>query len=92
MTLMEPTELDFLFHKACVAGLISFGTILDIQASEHRDEDLAMHGMDRKVIKAILADLQNTFDEWHGQVLEPRISDLQQRIFNATPELNLANP
>ena len=91
MTLMEPTELDLLFHKACVADLISFGTILDIAASEHQDEDLAKHGIERKVIKAVLADLQNTFDEWHGQVPEPRINDLKQRIFNGAPELNLAN-
>ena len=91
MTLMEPTELDLLFHKACVAELISFGTILDIAASEQKDEDLAKHGIERRVIKALLADLQNTFDEWHGQVPEPRINDLQQRIFNAAPELNLSH-
>ncbi len=89
MTLMEPTELDLLFHKACVAELIGFGTILDIAASEQQDVDLARHGIDRKVIKALLADLQNTFDEWHGQVPEPRINDLMQRIFNAAPELDL---
>jgi hypothetical protein len=91
MTLMVPTELDLAFHKACVAGLISFGTILDISASHHRDEDLAKHGFERKAIKAILADLQNTFDEWHGQVLESRIEDLNKRIFDAAPELNLSN-
>jgi hypothetical protein len=92
MTLMEPTGLDLLFHKACVADLISFGTILDIAAGEHYDEALANHGIERKVIKALLADLQNTFDEWHGQVPEPRIDALKQRIFNAAPELDLANP
>jgi len=92
MTLMEPTELDLLFHKACVAELISSGSILDIAAREQKNEDLARHGIERRVIKALLADLHNTFDEWHGQVPEPRIQDIQQRIFNAAPELNLANP
>lgn len=92
MTLIEPTDLDLAFHKACVAELIAFGTLLEISASEHQDDDLAKHGIERRVIKALLADLQNTFDEWHGQVPEPRIHDLQQRIFNAAPELNLANP
>jgi hypothetical protein len=91
MTLMEPTEMDLLFRKACAAELIGFGTILDITASKHRDEDLVKHGIERKVIKAILADLQNTFDEWHGQVPEPRMNALKQRIFDAAPELNLAN-
>lgn len=92
MTLIEPTELDLLFHKACVADLIAFGTILDIAAATHRNEDLAKHGIDRNVIKAVLADLQNSFDEWHGQVPPHRIKELQQRIFNASPELNLPNP
>ncbi len=92
MTLMKPTDLDLAFHKACVTELISFGTLLDISASEHQDGDLAKHGIERRAIKALLADLQNTFDEWHGQVPEARIHELQQRIFNAAPELNLANP
>jgi len=92
MTLSEPTDLDLAFHKACVAELIAFGTLLDISAGGHQDDDLAKHGIERRGIKALLAELQNTYDEWHGQGPEPRIHDLQQRIFNAAPELNLANP
>jgi hypothetical protein len=91
MTLAEPTELDLAFHKACVTDLISFGTLLEIAARDHQDEDLAKHGIERRVIKAILADLQNTFDEWHGQVPDSRVRDLQEKIFDAAPELNLKN-
>jgi hypothetical protein len=92
MTLMDPTALDLSFHKACVAELISFGTLLDIAASGQADPDLARQGFERNALKATLADLQNTFDEWHGQVPESRIEELQGRIFNAAPELNLSNP
>jgi ribosomal 50S subunit-associated protein YjgA (DUF615 family) len=91
MTLMVPTELDLAFHKACVAELIAFGTLLDIAARDHEDEDLNKHGFERRAIKAILADLQNTLDEWHGQVPDAKIEELQKRIFDATPELNLTN-
>jgi hypothetical protein len=92
MALMNPTDLDLLFHRACVTDLISFGTLIEIAASEHTDSELATYGIRMETIKAILQDLRNAFDEWHGQVSETRIGDLKERIFNAAPELNFPNP
>jgi len=92
MTAIEPTETDLLFHKACIADLMSFGTLLQIAAKEHADEELAQYGIRREVIEAILRDLHNTFDEWHAQILQGRLDHLSAAIFDAAPELNLSNP
>ncbi len=92
MTLTDPTETDILFHRACVTDLISFGTLIEIAAREHPPMDLDSHGIRLDIIEAILKDLRNTFDEWHGQVPEARIENLRERIFNATPELNFEAP
>lgn len=85
----KPEPLDLMRHKACVTNLISFGTVISIAAKEHTDEELAQHGLRKDVIDSIVQDLHNTFDEWHGQVPDRRIEELNQRIFNAPPELNL---
>lgn len=90
MTALEPTDTDLLFHKACVTDLISFGTLLQIAAHNHRNDELAGHGLCEKVIEALLGDLHNSFDEWHAQIPEERIAHLSEVIFNAAPELNLS--
>ena len=92
MTAMEPTETDILFHKACVTDLMSFGTLLQIAAQGHDDDELARHGVRPDVMDAILRDLHNTFDEWHAQVPQDRFDSLSAAIFDASPELNFANP
>ena len=91
MTAMKPTGKDLLFHKACVTDLMSFGTLLQIAAQEHADEELSRHGVRREAMEAILRDLHNTFDEWHAQVPQDRLDRLSAAIFDASPELNLAN-
>jgi hypothetical protein len=92
MTAMEPTETDLLFHKACITDLMSFGTLLQIAAKNHADEELAKYGVRRDVVEAILRDLHNTFDEWHAQIPQDRVDHLSAAIFDAAPELNLSNP
>jgi hypothetical protein len=68
---------------------MSFGTMLLVGASEHADEELAKHGLRKDIIAALVKDLHNTFDEWHGQVPDERIQELKQKIFDVPPELNL---
>ena len=80
-----------LFHKACVTNLISFGTMLQVAAAEHTDEELAKHSVKKDIIESLVRDVQNTFDEWHGQVPEGRLDQLRKQIFDAPPELNLAD-
>lgn len=92
MTAMEPTDTDLLFHKACVTDLMSFGTLLQIAAQEHHDDELASCSIRRDVIAAILQDLHNTFDEWHAQIPVARIEALSATIFDAPPELNFSSP
>lgn len=92
MTSTTPTDMDRLFHRACVTDLISLGTMIEISALDHEENRLALHGVRMDVIRAMLADLQNTLDEWHAQVPPERIADLQEKIFHAAPELNFANP
>ena len=89
MNLDDPTDIDILFHRACVTDLISFGTLIEIAAREHNPEDLYAHGVKLEYVVAILKDLQNTFDEWHGQVPDDKLDSLRDRIFHAAPELNL---
>ncbi len=92
MTAMEPTEKDILFHKACVTDLMSFGTLLQIAAQKHADNELATHGFRRDVMDAMLRDLHNTFDEWHAPVPQDRLNLLSAAIFDASPEPDLENP
>ncbi len=89
---LQPTEEDRKFHLVCVTHLISFGTMLEIAAAQHSDRDLATHGLKRDIISAMVNDLRNTYDEWHGQVPPERIEELSNLIFHASPELNFTNP
>ena len=91
MNLTSPTELDVLFHRACVTDLISFGTLIEIAARGHDPAELSNHGVKLEFVIAIIQDLQNTLDEWHAQVSSAKLEGLRDRIFNATPELNLTN-
>lgn len=91
MLACEPTEVDLLFHQACVTELISVGTLIELAAMGHTEEDLRAHGLKLAVIRSMVADLRNTFDEWHGQTGEDHIAKLQDRIFHAAPELNLGD-
>jgi hypothetical protein len=84
----DPTEEDRKFHLLCVTHLISFGTMLDLAASQHSEGDLANHGLRREIISAMVDDLRNTYDEWHGLVPEERIEELTNQIFNVSPELD----
>jgi hypothetical protein len=82
MTRDIPNPTDLMFHKAGVCDLISFGTMLRIAMTEHQPDDLAKHGVYKEVLDALLKDLQNTFDEWHGQVPAERVKELTEKIFN----------
>lgn len=87
----EPTEVDLIFHRACVTELISVGSWIELAAMGHTEEDLRKHGLKLGVIRAMDLDLRNSFDEWHGQSGEKHIEQLQERIFHAAPELNLGD-
>lgn len=84
-----PEHVDLMCHKVCVTNLMSFGTMLLVAAAEHSDEELAKYGLRKDVIEALVKDLHNTLDEWHGQVPDGRIDELRKRIFDGSPELNL---
>ena len=86
-----PTSLDFKFHKTGICDLISFGTMLQIEATKHNTHDLEQHGFNINLLDALLKDLHNTFDEWHGQVPEERIKLLSEEILNAPSEANRQN-
>lgn len=83
MIRQSPNALDFKFHKAFLCDLISLGTMFQIAATQHKSEDLEKHGFHRDLLDALLRDLHNTFDEWHGQVPEERIKELSKDIFHA---------
>src|SRR5438132_12610718 len=68
MTRQSPDNFDLKFHKARLCDLMSFGTMLQVAATEHKAEHLAKHGFHKELLAALLKDLHNTFDEWHGQV------------------------
>jgi len=91
MVLEKPTEVDLLCHRACVTQLISVGTLIEVKAMEHSETDLKNHGLRLETIRAMVMDLQNTYGEWHGQIGDKHIEDLQNRIFHAAPELNFGN-
>src|SRR6266571_5170906 len=73
MVRQSPEQLDWKFHKTCLCGLMGFGTMLQIAAGGHKSEDLEKHGFHKDLLDALLRDLHNTFDEWHGQVPEDRL-------------------
>lgn len=91
LILREPTPQDILLHRACISNLISTGSFIEAAAREHTPDELGRHGLSLDVIEATLLGLRNTFDEWHAQVPPERISELNDRIFHAAPELNFAD-
>src|SRR6266550_3292817 len=80
MTRDIPNPTDLMFHKAGVCDLMSFGTMLRIAMTGHQPDDMAKHGVCKEVLDALLKDLQNTFDEWHGQVPAERVKELTEKI------------
>jgi hypothetical protein len=86
ITRLAPSTLDLKFHKARLCDLMSFGTMLQVAATKHKSEDLAKHGFHKELLDALLRDLHNTFDEWHGQVPDERIVQLSKDIFDASSE------
>jgi hypothetical protein len=89
MVRSAPTPLDLKFHKAGAAELISFGTLLQIGATEHKTQDLEQHGFNKQLLDALLRDLHNTFDEWHGQISDERLNLLSEEILNAPATTDL---
>ena len=77
-----------MFHKARICDLISFGTMLQVALTEHATDELAKHGLHKNLLDALIKDLQNTLDEWHGQVSTERIQELTQKIFNGASGTN----
>jgi hypothetical protein len=89
MVRQNPESFDLKFHKAGVCHLISFGTMLQVAAAGHQADELAKHGLHKDFLDAILKDLQNTLDEWHGQVPEKRIKELTEKLLNAEAATDL---
>lgn len=92
MVQQDPTSQDLLLHKACVTALLSTGAIIQALAHDHSPSDLAAHGVNPDTIAALMQDLHNTLDEWHGQACPDRLAQLRDNIFNASPELDLRTP
>lgn len=88
MIRQSPDDVDLLCHKMCVTNLMSFGSMLLIRATDHADCDLIKHGLRKDVIEALVQDLHNTLDEWHGQIPNDRIDALQRQIFDAPTGAN----
>ncbi len=83
ITRQTPNDLDLKFHKARLCDLMSFGMMMQVAATEHKPDELAKHGFHKELLDALLRDLHNTFDEWHGQVASNRLEELSKEIFDA---------
>jgi hypothetical protein len=86
MVRATPDEIDLKFHKMLITDLMSFGTALQIEVAQHESQDLAKHGFNKDLLDALLKDLHNSFDEWHGQVSAERVTSLSEEILNASSE------
>ncbi len=81
----SPTEDDFLHHAACLHALLALGNILLMETRKFSDSDLTALGIARQTVAAYVAELEQSFREWHHGISETELNAVREKIFGGTP-------
>src|ERR1043166_5779281 len=83
ITLGQPNERDWLWHAACLHGLLSKGKLLLLEATKLSERDLSLCNVTRKEIEAYVADLEQSLREAHHDFSESELAKAREKIFCA---------
>lgn len=84
MIMSSPTENDLLQHAICLHSLLAIGKTLLVSVQNFSDEELAFFGIEHAHLTAYVAELEQSFQEWHHGFSEEDLNRAQERIFGAT--------
>lgn len=77
----KPGSIDFRFHRACLAGLMSIGEFLLLHIAETgNQDDLRKLGFSKEDAEASLQTLRLNWEEWHSDVNTERLAELQAKL------------
>jgi len=82
--LASPTENDILHHALCLHALLAIGNALLLEGKKFSDEQLAIFKVSFNQITAYVAELEQSFREWHHGISETELAKSRQAIFGAT--------
>lgn len=78
-----PTKTDLRYHKFLLHTLLGIGNFLEIQAARTPSDELKKNfGIRREDLAAYLRELEDTYNEWHGEIEPRRLEDLKAAIFS----------
>jgi hypothetical protein len=80
-----PSEWDWHCHADCLHSLLGAGHAIILASKGFKAEELSQFGVTHSQIEAYVADLEQSFREWHHGFAEAEISELQQAILGSAP-------
>lgn len=82
--LAPPTENDILYHGLCLHALLAIGNALLLEGRKFSGEQLAVFEVSMSQISAYVAELEQSYREWHHGIPEAELVKTRQVIFSAT--------
>lgn len=79
----SPMESDILHHALCLHALLAIGNALLLEGRKFSDEQLSVFKVSVSQVAAYVAELEQSFREWHHGVSETELAKTRQSIFGA---------
>lgn len=81
--LASPTEDDILQHALCLHALLAIGNALLVGGRKFTESQLAVFKISLNQVAAYVADLEQSFREWHHGISGTELAKTRQAIFGA---------
>ena len=79
----SPNEFDWRFHALCLHSLLATGNALILTSHAFDADDLKRFGVSHADIEAYVAELEQSFREWHHGSTDAEVAAAQKAIFGA---------
>src|SRR5438132_7615831 len=76
----RPTDADWRFHAICLHDLLATGHALILRSRDFDAAELKQFNVSHEDIEAYVAELEQSFREWHHGFTETEVSNAQQAI------------
>lgn len=83
LLLQKPTDVDLQFHAVCLHPLLVIGHTLMLGSRLFQAEELDNLGVKHEEIEAYVAELEQSFREWHHGFSEAEINQTREKLFGA---------
>lgn len=75
-----PKPLDLQFHALCLHGLLTIGHALVIDSRRFKPDDLVKFQIKHEEIEAYVAELEQSFREWHHGFTENELAEVREAV------------